>query len=66
MQQAKRESRGLLHSGHTPLAVDEHVFWLQVPVHNVVGMKVVQGEHNGRNVEARQVLGHALHKDVNT
>ena len=42
------------------LQVDEDVLRLQVTVHNVVMVQVLQSQHNGANVELGQVLIHAL------
>ena len=42
------------------LLVDEDVLGLEVAVHDVVGVQVVKREHNAADVEARQVLLHAL------
>ena len=45
---------------HKALQVYEDVLRLEVPVHDVVVVEVLQGQHNGGNVELGQVLIHPL------
>ncbi len=42
------------------LQVYEDILGLQIPVYDVVVVEVLQGQHNGGNVELGQVLIHPL------
>ena len=42
------------------LEINEDILWFEIPIHNVVVVQVLQGQHNGANVELGQLLIHAL------
>ncbi len=47
------------------LQVYEDILGLQIPVYDVVVVEILQGQHNGGNVELGQVLIHPLeHLDL--
>lgn len=46
------------------LRIDEDVLGLEISVHNVVVVQVLQGQDDGGNVVPGQILRHALHTRI--
>lgn len=43
------------------VVVNEHIFGLQVTIHNVVVVEVIEGKYYAGHIESSELLIHALH-----